>query len=248
VCLRQTNEGEAAEDLYQKMKKPKNRSENEIKVFISNRESKCDECGEELGRHAWIMLQGEKGAACLSCADLDHLVFLQSGDAALTRRSRKYSQLSAVVLQWSRARKRYERQGLLVEDKALAQAEEECEADASERVLRREHAAVRRAELDEDYIKKFAVRIREVYPHCPRGREKAIAEHACRKYSGRVGRSAVAKTLDEGAVRLAVTAHVRHVETNYDELLMRGFERGEARNDVRGRVSQVLEMWEFSHS
>jgi hypothetical protein len=25
---------------------------NEIKVFISHRDSKCDECGNELGRHA----------------------------------------------------------------------------------------------------------------------------------------------------------------------------------------------------
>ena len=219
-----------------------------MKVFISNRESKCDECGEELGRHAWILLQGEKGAACLSCADLAHLVFLRSGDAALTRRSRKYSQLSAVVLKWSRARKRYERQGLLVEDKALERAEEECEADAGERALKRELAAKRRAELDEDYIRKFATRIREIYPHCPMGREKTIAEYACRKYSGRVGRSASAKSLDEGAVRLAITAHVRHVETNYDELLMRGFERWEAREEVGGRVSQVLVTWEFGRA
>jgi len=34
----------------------KNRyDKNEIKVFISHRESKCDECGEELGRQAWII-------------------------------------------------------------------------------------------------------------------------------------------------------------------------------------------------
>ncbi len=71
---------------------------NELKVFISNRESQCDECGEDLGRHAWITLQEAKGALCLTCADLDHLVFLPSGDAALTRRSRKHSGLFAVVL------------------------------------------------------------------------------------------------------------------------------------------------------
>ncbi len=65
--------------------------DSEIKVFITNREAKCDECGEELGRSAWITLQGESGVACLTCADLDHLVFLPSGDAALTRRSRKYT-------------------------------------------------------------------------------------------------------------------------------------------------------------
>lgn len=65
----------------------------ELKVFISTRESICDECGENLGSRAWITLAGEKGALCLTCADLDHLVFLPSGDAALTRRARKVGDL-----------------------------------------------------------------------------------------------------------------------------------------------------------
>jgi len=56
---------------------------DDIKVFISNRDSICDECKEELGRRAWITLEREKGALCLTCADLDHLIFLPSGDAAL---------------------------------------------------------------------------------------------------------------------------------------------------------------------
>ena len=55
----------------------------------------------------------------MACADLDRLVFLPSGDAALTRRARKHSTLSPVVLRFSRARKRHERQGLLVEEDAL---------------------------------------------------------------------------------------------------------------------------------
>jgi hypothetical protein len=101
------------------------RKTDEIKVFISNRDSTCGECGEDLGRKAWITLVRDKGALCLSCADLDHLIFLASGDAALTRRACKHSLLSAVVLKWSRARKRYERQGLLVEEAALELAEDE---------------------------------------------------------------------------------------------------------------------------
>src|SRR6266704_3933282 len=120
----------------------------EIKVFISNRDSICDECHEDLGRKAWITLVRDKGALCLSCADLDHLIFLASGDAALTRRARQHSLLSAVVLKWSRARKRYERQGLLVEERALELAEDECLADADVRARRREREAERRAELD----------------------------------------------------------------------------------------------------
>jgi len=215
-----------------------------IKVFISHRDSTCDECKERLGRQAWITLEEDKGALCLACADLDHLEFLPSGDPALTRRARKHSALSAVVLKFSRARKRYERQGLLVEESALSQAESECLADQEIRARRAERERERRADLDRDYVQAFGVRVREVFPSCPIGREQEIAEHACRKYSGRVGRSAAAKSFDEQAVRLAVIAHVRHRETNYDELLGRGWVRHQARARVKGEVEQICHRWE----
>lgn len=215
----------------------------DLKVFISHQDSTCAECGEQLGHHAWITLVEGKGALCLSCADMDHLLFLPAGDAALTRRSSKYSTLSAVVLKWSRARKRYERQGILIEESALQRAEQECLADEDVRARRREREAERRAELDQDYVSSFAKRVRELFPHCPAGREQVIAEHACQKYSGRVGRSANAKALDEQAILLAVIAHVRHAETNYDELLSRGLERWEARDEVDEEIDTILARW-----
>ncbi len=216
----------------------------DLKVFIASSDVTCGECGEALGRHAWITLAEDKGALCLSCADLDHLVFLPSGGAALTRRAGKYSTLAAVVLKWSRARKRYERQGLLVEEKALEQAEQECLADADARARRREREAERREDLDQQYIASFAARVRQLYPGCPPGREIEIAEHACQKYSGRVGRSAAAKTLDAEAIRLAVIAHIRHAETRYDELLASSIERWDARDLVKNVADQVLARWQ----
>jgi len=216
----------------------------ELKVFISTRESICGECGENLGSKAWITLAGEKGALCMSCADLDHLIYLPSGDAALTRRAKKHSTLSAVVLRWSRARRRFERQGALVEEQALEKAEEECLADSEVRERRRNREAIRRQKLDRQYVEQFAQRVREFFPGCPAGREAAIAEHACQKFSGRVGRSAAAKSLDEAAVRLAVIAHIRHRETDYDRLLSRGYDRGEARVEVERAVGAVLRSWE----
>lgn len=218
-------------------------TDNTIKVFISHREAKCDDCGEKLGRQAWITLERDKGALCLTCADLDHLVFLPSGDAALTRRSKKHSALSAVVLKFSRARKRYERQGLLVEESGLQQAEIECLADSEVRSRRAERERDRRDDLDQQYIEAFGKRIKELFPHIPSGRELEIAEHACQKYTGRVGRSAAAKTFDEKAVRVAVLAHIRHRETNYDQLLGRGWARHESRAHVRERVDQISESW-----
>jgi len=219
-------------------------AEPDLKVFISSRESICEECGQVLERSAWICLLGERGALCLSCADLDHLVFLPAGDAALTRRARKHSTLSAVVLRWSQARKRYERQGLLIDEPGLAAAESECLADVDARERRAERDAQRRAELDQTYVLGFAKRVRELFPACPSGREFAIAEHACLKYTGRVGRSEPAKTFDEYAVRLAVLAHVRHIKTPYDELLASGVDRGEARRQVEDEVRFTLASWQ----
>ena len=219
------------------------KKETDLKVFISHRDSTCDECGEDLGHGAWITLKKEKGALCLAYADLDHLIFLPPGDAALTRRARKVSTLAAVVLKWSRARNRYERQGLLVQSKALEKAEQECLADSEIRERRREREAEKPAVIDREYVESFAARVREQFPQCLAGREKVIAEHACLKYSGRVGRSAAAKRLDEEAVRLAVVAHIRHAETDYD-LLARGYDRSDARSEVLREVDRILDKWQ----
>ena len=84
------------------------RMTDEIAVFITSGESTCDDCKEVLGNKARITVDQKKKAYCLFCADLDHLVFLPSGDPAVTRRSRKHSTLWAVVFKWSLARERYD--------------------------------------------------------------------------------------------------------------------------------------------
>jgi hypothetical protein len=115
---------------------------------------------------------------CLKCADLDHLLYLPSGDATLTRRARKYSKLSAVVVRFSRARGRYERQGALVEEDALRKAEEECLTDAEVRARRRERGAVRRIDEDEKVATSLAAKILDLFPRCPPEEARTIAEHA----------------------------------------------------------------------
>ncbi|MFN8457421.1 MAG: DUF2293 domain-containing protein [Anaerolineae bacterium] len=130
-----------------------------------------------------------------------------------------------------------------VEALALEQAEQECLADSEVRERRREREAERHSELDRAYVERFAARVRQLFPGCPPGRENIIAEHACLKYSDRVGRSAAAKRLDEEAVRLAVMAHIRHTETPYDRLLAQGYERREARAEVAGAVEGILTDW-----
>jgi hypothetical protein len=217
-------------------------ADGEIVVFSILKPSACSECGEELWEGSFLRM--EKGKPlCMECADLDHLVFIPRGDAALTRRSRKYSTLSAVVVRFSRSRKRYERQGLLVESAALERAEEECLSDEAKRRIAREKAAVAREQADQQYVAQFTDAIRSRYPDCPARETEAIAKHACAKYSGRVGRSAAAKSFDAAAIDLAVKAHVRHAHTEYDQLLSRGWERSEARWEVSDRVAEIMEQW-----
>src|SRR5947209_1470109 len=131
----------------------------EILVFLIRRDTVCAECGRELFRSSMVTLEKERGALCLACADLAHLEFLPSGDAALTRRATKHSRLKAVVVQFSRARRRYERQGVLIEPEALERAEAECLEDAARRERQRERRRLRDAETDERYIVAFAERI-----------------------------------------------------------------------------------------
>jgi hypothetical protein len=106
-------------------------ADDDILVFelISRGDSKCDECGRELFKGNLLRKEGPRGL-CIDCADLGHLAFVARGDACITRRASKYSPLRAIVLRFSRSRKRYERQGILVAEEALARAEEECLDDA----------------------------------------------------------------------------------------------------------------------
>src|SRR6266508_3165512 len=104
----------------------------------------CTGCG---GSGSYLLME-DHGPLCLGCADMDHLVFLPAGNAALSRRAKQASGLSAVVVRFSRSRRRYERQGILVEDAALESAEAQCLADEDARSRRRERDRERRAGQD----------------------------------------------------------------------------------------------------
>jgi hypothetical protein len=220
---------------------------DEIVVFWIVRDSVCAECGEKLAKGRFLRMEAER-PLCLACVDLYHLVFLGRGDATLTRRASRYSTLRAVVVRFSRPRKRYERQGVLVEEEALARAERECLSDAEARRLARDRAAEHRQKYDAEYVAAFAQRVGDLFPGCPMEEQRVIAEHACQKHSGRIGRSAAAKELQASAIDLAVRAHVRHGHTQYDGLLANGVARDEARARVTALVAKCLDMWQRGRS
>lgn len=95
----------------------------DLVVILPLKEWTCGVCSST----GDFLIMQDDAPLCLRCAGLDHLVFLPSGDAGLTRRARKASLTSAVVVRFNRTRKRYERQGLLVEPAALAEAQRTAE-------------------------------------------------------------------------------------------------------------------------
>jgi hypothetical protein len=78
-----------------------------------------------------------------------------------------------------------------------------------------------RADQDVAFEARLAEAVGRLFPGCPAGR-----------------------ALDEHAVMLAVIASVRHQDTGYDELLMAGVPRGEARARVRPDIDRILATWQ----
>src|SRR5713101_3713712 len=93
----------------------------------------CHRCG---GTGDLLMMENP-GPACLRCVGLHDLEFLSAGDALLTRRVKAKSARHAVVVRFSKSRRRYERQGLLVEPQALTEAQRELGSDDGEQIARR---------------------------------------------------------------------------------------------------------------
>jgi len=227
-----------AKQIEKKLSKPP-----DLVVYqLVSESATCGECQTELRKGELLYM--EKGQAlCLSCADMDHLEFLPAGDATLTRRARKHSPLSAVVVRFARARKRYERQGVLVTHDAIAQAEAACLADADQRAERREWDVQRRHRDDRELIEQMTQAILAEYPDCSAKEARRIAEHTAERGSGRVGRSAAGRDLDPKALQLAIVASIRHNHTEYDTLLMQGTDRQTARQMVREQIDEVLVRW-----
>lgn len=215
---------------------------NDVLVFIAHSNEPCPHCGRRVETGTFIAHKND-AIACTRCAGLEGLEFLPSGNTALTRRASALTGKKFVVLQFSRARKRYERQGILVRSDIIDQARRECEADVAAREIKRLASALRREKKDAAHLGAFAARIRELYPSAPPGMENEIAVHACRKHSGRVGRSAFAKDLEPEAIHLAVRAHIRHSHTSYDRLVSGGVDRSEARLAVGARIEETARRW-----
>lgn len=122
-------------------------------------------------------------------------------------------------------RQRYERTGILVEVRALDSAARQCLDDAAA-LADRHRRDQRRVSRGGTPWEDVAAGIRSGFPGCPRA--DVIAYYAA---------------LSPGAIEDAVIASVRHVDTDYDELLASGVNRADAWDRVAERVRRVLDAW-----
>lgn len=214
-------------------------------IYLTKRETlKCVSCKKPvpLGQAYVAETEKHKGT-CFACSPFVKSAFLEPGNAALTRRSKKHSSYCGILFSWNGRRKRFERKGQYVEASAIIKAKEECAEDEVKRANKNEKAAIKRVAEDKIYVAEFSVAIRKRYPNCPKNREVEIAKHACEKYSGRVGRTANAKQFDGEMIDLAVEAHIRHKETNYDSQFNKGITKRTIRSSVKEDITKVLHRW-----
>lgn len=197
----------------------------------------CSKCKRAIKQWDRFVVESENSRGlCFKCSPFTEKEFLPSGDSAMTRRSKKHSRYCGVLLEWNSKRRRFERKGQCVEADAIIKARAECKADADKRKIINTKLAFKREMADKIYVADFAKAIKQRYPSIPKGRELAIAKHACEKYSGRVGRSASAKQFDGDMIDRAVEAHIRHHETSYDS----EFGKGKAKRVIRSKIKPVV--------
>ena len=184
------------------------------RVAASPHPGSCAACSASVE----LLLESRAGGFCLACAGFGDLVFLPSGDPALSRRAREASRQAAVVVRVNWRRQRYERNGTLVEHRALELAARQCLDDpaaVADRRIRDRRRAARGGTPWED----VADAVRTRFPGCPR--PEVIAFHAALRPSA----------LE--AIELAVASSVLHVDTDYDERVQAGVDRAEAHARVR---------------
>lgn len=89
----------------------------ELTVFQIRPDSKCAQCGMELFKGSLLLMEQDR-SLCMTCTGFKGFIYLSTGNAKLSRLAKQLSGRYAVV-EFSRSRWLYERQGLLVETSAI---------------------------------------------------------------------------------------------------------------------------------
>lgn len=94
---------------------------------------------------------------------------------------------------------------------------------------------------DEGIAKGFQKEILSLFPQIPSKALQNVLKIALEKGKGKVGRTG--KLDIQRKAHLAVWAHIRHCETDYDALLRHGIPREDARKQVEAKMKEVRKAW-----
>lgn len=114
---------------------------------------------------------------------------------------------------------------------AVQYKEMDTRADRAANVLKR----------DEGIAKAFQKEIVNIFPQIPSKALQNVVKIALEKGKGKVGRTG--KLDVKRKAHLAVGAHIRHCETDYDKLLRNGIAREDARKQVEEKMREVRKAW-----
>lgn len=110
--------------------------------------------------------------------------------------------------------------------------------DDNATAAQRAEAVQKRDAAIEDNFEEAIVKL---FPKIPKSEVPQILKHSLKKHSRRVGRTGTVALQDR--VKLAVRAHIRHVHTEYDELLKHGASRVTAREKIWEMLNEVARQW-----
>ncbi|KAK2762304.1 hypothetical protein FQN54_001314 [Arachnomyces sp. PD_36] len=160
-------------------------------------------------------------------------IFVPKGDVYVTRNCRTRTKAENKDIYVVCHRKEPKSLGIRIPATIL----ETVEADAAATASKRENAVKVKDERD---ITKARVMLEATFPEMPASSLETVLDHAFLKGSGRVGRST--KQTPEHKASLAVEAHIRHTQTDYDELLLT-MDRDDARKRVWQDVQDIKAKW-----
>jgi hypothetical protein len=115
--------------------------------------------------------------------------------------------------------------------KAVVQLEEATAPQRAQAVQKRDAAIT----------ESFEEALVRLFPAIPEADIPVIIEQALKKNSRRVGRAGTLTLRDR--VKLAVRAHIRHLYTDYDQLLRQGVAKEVAREQVLEKLNSVAREW-----
>ena len=171
----------------------------------------------------------------------DGFVEVPIGNAFITRKIKQQAELVYIRMVKATRTRPSTPVAILAPKELVEQVHAEERRTWEQRNSRRQKERQYRADKESQRQAGLLEEIRSQFPAMPESVAETIVAHAFAVGSGRVGRTSLLD--DRRKIELAVRAHIRHCETDYEELLASGAERDWASLSVQEEIEQIYRVW-----